>query len=155
MAEWKVVAQGTSFSNLQQTVGDMVLPKGSRVRVVMDTLPLTSWVFDLAGVENAFLPVVPEGMTLVDVWSEEGKGYVEMEADPAWLGAVVLGLPVWAWLAIGAVGSLVILGTIVAFIVVMIKMPKAAIAPLTALAIGGGLALIGILAAMSMKRKGD
>lgn len=154
MAQWKVAAEGTSFADLEMKIADIELVKGARVRIVMDTLPFTSWVFDLAGVENVFKPVVPEGMDLVDVWGEGGKGYVEMEADPAWLAAVVLGLPVWAWLAIGGVGGLILLGTIITFIVVMIKVPGAVALPV-GLIVGAAIAIVGLtlLAARSPPRR--
>lgn len=154
MAQWQVVAEGPTFSSLELAVQDLRLPKGARVRVVMETLPFTSWVFDLAGIENAFRPAMPEGMTLVDVWGEGGKGYVEMEADPPWLSALVLGLPVWAWLAIGGAGALILLGTIITFIVVMIKVPGAAALPM-GLIVGAAVAIVGLtfLASRSPPRK--
>jgi len=142
MAQWKVVATGTSFSSLDMAVEDMLLPKGTRVKVVMDCLPGTSWVFDLAGMENVFRPSMPEGMELIDVWGEGNKGYVEMEADPPWPVAMIAGLPVWAWLAIGGVGGLVILGLIITFIVVMIKVPGAVGYPVALIAGAAGAILL-------------
>jgi len=56
--QWQTVAQGTSLLDLRETISDMQLPKGSRMRIQMDTsLP---WLFDMAGAELAFLPFIPD-----------------------------------------------------------------------------------------------
>jgi len=142
MANWQVVAEGTTFGSLDMVVQDMQLPKGARVRVVMDTIPGTSWVFDLAGMENVFKPFAPDGMEVIDVWGEGNQGFVEMEADPPMLFAMVAGLPIWAWLVIGGVGGLAILATIITFIVVMIKVPGAAGYPVAFIAGAAGAVLL-------------
>jgi len=122
---WKVAAEGASFSELEQTIADMELPKGTRMRVIMDT-PV-SWVFDMAGAELAFKPFVPDGMELIDVYGEGGQGIVEMEADPAWL-VVTLAFIKAHWLAIIIAGF--VLALIVQFIRVMIEVPAWAQPPI-------------------------
>ena len=150
MAEWKVVAEGTNIWDLESTVGELELPKGSKVKIVMDLkLPL-GWAFDVAGAELIFKPFIPEGVSLVDVYGEGSQGIVEMEADPAWL------LPVLAfikahWLAITIAGFL--LTAIIASIIILVKIAVAPTAPIATVAIVGGLALIGVLAAIAMKRR--
>lgn len=149
MAEWQVVAEGTNIWDLQAVVADMELTKGSKLKVVMDLkLPL-GWAFDVAGAELIFKPFVPAGMTLVDVYGEGSQGIVEMEADPAWLVAVLVFIKAH-WLAITIAG--LILTAIIASIIVLVKIAVAPALPIAALAIGGGLALIGILAAFAIKR---
>ena len=138
MAQWVTVAEGVSFNELELLVADMELPKGTKMRVVMDTW--ADWLFDVAGAELVFQPFIPDGMDLIDVYGENGQGIVDMEADPAWLVAV------WAfiklhWVAI-AIG-LFILGLIVSFIRVMIKLPAAAQIPV-ALLIGVAIGVVGL-----------
>lgn len=150
MAEWQAVAEGTNIWDLKSTVGELELPKGSRIKVVMDLkLPL-GWAFDIAGAELIFKPFTPEGTTLVDVYGEGSQGIVELEADPAWL-ILALAFIKAHWLAITIAGFL--LTAIIAAIIVLVKIAVAPAAPIAALAIGGGLALVGILA-MAAKRKG-
>ena len=54
MAEWQVVAQGTSLFDLESTIGQMELTKGTKIRVVMDTW--ATWAFDKGGAEWKFKP---------------------------------------------------------------------------------------------------
>lgn len=147
MSGWIKAAEGTNFMNLKQTVGDMELPKGAKMRIIMDT-PGFDWIFDMAGAELAFTPFIPEGMELIDIYGEKGQGIVELEADPAWLGAVILGLPVWAWIVIAGVT----LAVIISFIVVMIKLPPVAAIP-AALTVGAAMGIVGLVALMAWQRK--
>ncbi|MBA7693640.1 hypothetical protein ES703_102228 [subsurface metagenome] len=147
---YKVVAEGTNIWNLESTVGELELPKGSRVKVMMDLKFPLGWAFDVAGAELIFKPFVPDGMTLIDVYGEDSLGIVEMEADPAWLVAILAFIKLH-WLAITITGLL--LTAIIASIIVLVKIAVAPAFPTAAVAIGGGLALVGILAALSMKRR--
>lgn len=148
--EWKVVAEGTNIWDVESTIGELELPKGSRVQVVMDlNLPL-GWAFDVAGAEFIFQPFVPDGLEMVDVYGEGSQGIVEMEADPAWLLAFLTFIRAH-WLAISIAGLL--LTAIILTITVLVKIAVAPAFPTAAIAIGGGLALIGILAAITMKRR--
>lgn len=140
--EWQEVAQGVSIWGLESTVGQFELSKGTRMKVVMGLkLPL-GWAFDVAGAEYAFGPFIPEGMELVDIYGEGSQGIVEMEADPAWLLAVLAFIKAH-WVAI--VIATFVLGAIVATITVLVKIAVAPTFPVAALAIGGGLVLVGIL----------
>ena len=136
---WKTVAEGTSISNLEQTIADMELRKGTRIRVVMDTW--APWVFDVAGAELVFKPFVPDGLDLVDVWGESGQGIVEMEADPAWLAAVIVFIKAH-WLAITLAG--LALATIISFISIIIKVPTIAQIPIWLL-IGAAAGIVGLV----------
>lgn len=150
MAEWQVVAQGINIWDLESTVGELHLPKGSRLQVVIDLkLPL-GWAFDMAGAELIFRPFTPDGMTLIDVYGEGSQGIVEMEADPAWLLAVLAFIQAH-WLAITIAGF--VLTAIIAAIIILVKIAVAPALPVAAIAIGGGLVLIGILAAITAKRR--
>ena len=139
MAEWQTVAQGTNIWNLEATVADMNLIKGTKVRIVMDTW--ASWAFDMAGAELVFNPFVPDGLDLVDVWGESGKGIVELEADPAWL-LVMLAFIKAHWLAITIAG--LVLSAIITFIVVMVKLPAAAQIPIWLL-VGAAAGVLGLI----------
>lgn len=146
---WEVVAEGTNIWDLESTVGELELPKGSKLKVVMDLkLPL-GWAFDAAGAEWIFQPFIPDGMTLIDVYGEGNTGIVEMEADPAWLLAILAFIKA-NWIAI-TIASFT-LAAIIATIIVLVKIAVAPALPIAAIAIGGGLALIGILAATAVRR---
>lgn len=149
MAAWQQVAQAANIWDLESAVGELELPKGSKLKVVMDLkLPL-DWLFDIGGIELIFKPFIPDGMDLIDVYGEEGRGIVEMEADPAWLIAVLTFMKAH-WLSIVISGF--VLTTIIASIIVLVKIGVAPALPIAAIAIGGGLALIGILAIVSRQR---
>ena len=115
---WQTVAQATSFSELESLVGDMELPKGTKVRAVMDLKYPVGWVFDAPGAEWLFRPFIPDGMDLLDVYGEGSQGIVEMEADPAWLVAMLAFIKAH-WVAI-LIASFV-LGLIITFIRVMVQ----------------------------------
>lgn len=149
MAQWEVAAEGTNIWDLESTIGELELPKGSRIKVVMDLkLPL-GWAFDVAGAELIFKPFTPDGTTLVDVYGEGSQGIVELEADPVWLIPVLAFIKAH-WLALTIAGFL--LTAIIAAIIVLVKIAVVPAAPIAALAIGGGLALVGILAMAARKR---
>ncbi|GAI15661.1 unnamed protein product [marine sediment metagenome] len=120
MTEWQTVAEGINLTDLEAVVADMQLPKGTKMKVVIDlTLPL-GWAFDVVGAEWIFQPFVPAGMELVDVYGKGSQGIVEMEADPAWLVAVIAFIKAH-WLAITIAGFA--LALIIAFITVLVKVP--------------------------------
>lgn len=139
MTEWKTAAEGVSIWDLESTVGEMHLPKGSKVRVVMNTW--MSWAFDAAGAELVFKPFIPDGLKLIDVYGEAGKGIVDMEADPAWLLAVLAFIKAH-WLAI-TIGGL-LLSLIISLIIVMVKVPAVAAIPI-ALVVGAAMGVLGLM----------
>ena len=149
MAEWQVVAEGTSIFDLESIIGQMELTKGTKVRVVMDTW--APWTFDMAGAELIFKPFVPDGLDLIDIYGESGQGIVDMEADPAWLVAVLAFIKAH-WVAITIAGLL--LATIISFITVMVKLPAVAQIPV-ALIIGVAVGIVGLtlLASRSPSRR--
>lgn len=152
MAKWQTVAQGVNLWDLEATVADMKLPKGSDLMVVMDLkLPL-GWAFDVAGAELLFKPFVPDGMALTDVYGEGSVGIVEMKADPAWLLAILVFIKA-NWLAIIIAGF--VLTVIIVFITVLVKIAVAPTLPVAAIAIGGALAVIALLglAAIAGRKK--
>ena len=150
MTQWQTVAQGTSIFDLESTIGQMELIKGTKVRVVMDTW--APWLFDVAGAELVFRPFVPDGLELIDVYGESGQGIVDMEADPAWLLAVLVFLKAH-WVAITIVGFALV--AIISFITVMVQVPAVAGIPIM-LIVGAALGIIGltVLAARSPPRRG-
>jgi len=143
MADWEVVAEGTSFWSLKETIGDFEMPKGTRMRVVMKTsMP---WLFDMAGVEFIFKPFVPENMKLIDVWGEEGNGIVEMEVTGTPFLAVLAFLKAH-WLAVAIAG--ILLYTVISFIWVMAKVPTVAQIPIwLILGAAGGVLVLAFVAA--------
>ena len=136
---WKTVAEGPSIDQLTRTVGDTEYGKGVRMRIVMETS--TPWLFDMAGAELVFGGVVPDGWDMVDVWGENGKGVVEIEADPAWLVAT-LAFMARHWLALTIAGF--VIWAFVSFITIMVQVPAIAQIPF-ALLIGAGLGIVGLL----------
>jgi len=150
MAGWLEVARGTNLSDLQLEVADMELPKGTKMRVEM-ICPDFDWLFDLAGAEWVFQSQVPDGMELVDVWGENGRGIVEMEADPAWLVAVWLFIKAH-WVALAIAG--VLIWTIVSLIIISVKLPAVAAIPIS-LIVGIAIGIVGLtlLAARSPPRR--
>lgn len=147
---WQVVAEGTSIFDLESTVGELKLPKGSEILVVVDLkLPL-GWAFNMPGAELIFRPFIPEGTDLVDVYGEGSEGTIELEADPVWLLAFLAFIKAH-WLAITIAGF--VLATIIALIIVLVKIAVVPALPIAGIAIGGGLALIGVLALIASRRK--
>ena len=146
MAEWQTVAEGVSFSDLKQLVADMELPKGTRVRVVMDTW--ADWAFDVAGAEWVFQPFVPEGLKIIDVYGENRQGVVDMEANSPWLVAVLAFIKAH-WLVITIAG--LILWAIVSFIRVMVQLPAPAQIPVW-LILGAGIGIVALIALQSRGR---
>lgn len=116
---WIKAAEAHSFEELELLVADRELQKGEQVKVFFDfKVPGVAKAFDAWGAEQVFSPFIPEGMDLVDVYEEEGKGVVLLEADPAWLVAVLLFIKShWLALTIGGV----ILAVAIAAIVIFIK----------------------------------
>lgn len=142
--EWQEVAKGTNIWDLESTVGELKLSKGSKLRVIIDLkLPL-GWAFDMAGAELIFKPFIPDGMTLIDVYGEGSQGIIDMEADPAWLLAILAFIKAH-WLVIMIAGF--VLTAIIASIIILVKIAIAPTLPVAAIAIVGGLVLMGILLA--------
>ena len=147
---WQTVAEGTSLDQLAQLVADMELPKGARVKVVMNTW--APWLFDMAGAELLF--PVPEGLDMVDVWGEGGKAYAELEADPAWLVATLAFIG-RHWVGIIIAGFLISL--LISFVVVMVKVPAIFQLPIWLMlgAVAGvvALAVVGTRKGYEVRRK--
>ena len=142
---WVKVAEGISLGDLEVAIADMELQKGDRLKIIMNTP--APWLFDVAGAEHIFKPFMPPGMDLVDVWGEGNQGIVEMEADPAWLVAVLLFMKAH-WFSIIIAGFL--LTAIITSIIVMAKIAQAPPLPIsiTALVVGG-IVLIALIMSRS------
>ena len=89
--QWYLVGEGDNLETVQPLMNDYQLGKGDRIRCEMRLALPVSWAFDIA---PSLWPSVPEGMQVIDVWGtgwpwEDNYAYVEMEADPAWLWAVL------------------------------------------------------------------
>lgn len=151
MAKWQTVAEGTNIWDLESTIGELHLPKGSEMRVEINLTMPVGWAFDIAGAELVFQPFIPAGMDLVDVYGEGSKGYIDMEADPAWLLAALAFIRAH-WLAITIAGF--VLTAIIASIIVLVKIAVAPALPVAAIAIAGGLIVASILLAKQIPRKG-
>lgn len=149
MAEWQVVAEGTNIWDLASTVGELELPKGSKVKVVMDLKVPVGGMFNWAVADWLAQRFVPDGLVFVDAYGEGSQGKIEFEADPAWL-LVMLAFIKAHWLALTIAGLL--LTAIIAAIIILVKIAVAPALPVAAIAIGGGLALIGILVAIRKRR---
>ena len=153
MADWQKVAEGASLDELSMIVGDMEMPKGTKMRVVMNTS--VSWAFDMAGAELAFSGSVPEGMELVDVWGENGQAIVEMEADPAFLAPVIAWIAAhWVALFIGVATGFILGAITTAVVAFVLKTPGIIQLPVM-LIIGAAIGIVGLalLSARSPPRR--
>ncbi len=121
---WEVVAEGLTFADLQQTVSERELTKGTKIRIEGEAGWLT-YLFNLAGAEIAFQSVIPEGVDLIDVRGENGMMIVDMEADPIPL-AVLLGFVAahWVSIIISAGVTAFILGAVITSVRVSVEMPE-------------------------------
>jgi len=144
---WQTVAEGTSLNDLGEVVGDMELVKGTKIMVAMNTS--TPWLFDAAGAELAFMPFIPDGVKLIDVYGEGNQGIVEMEADPIWL-LVLLAFIKAHWLAIVIAGFAIWL--LISFITIMVKVPAIAQIPVF-LIIGAAAGILGLFLLNTKKGK--
>ena len=78
---WTIVAKGKNFDDLK-VVKNINLPPGTKVRCEMQVSPsFLDKLFDAPGVEHLF--AVPDGMKMVDVYGENGKGIVLLEVESA------------------------------------------------------------------------
>lgn len=137
---WIIAAEGTSFWDLKETIADMELTKGTRMKVIMDTKISIGAAFDFIGAEWLMKPFIPDGMELIDVYGEGGQGIVELEADPVWLLAVLAFIKAH-WLALVIAGFT--LAAIISSIYIMIKIPAIAQIPF-ALLIGVAAGIVGL-----------
>jgi len=81
---WIQIGAGNNIGSLKQTVGDMNLPPGTKIRAVMDT-KFPSY-FDGPTAAWSFSGQIPPSCELLDVWGEgpiwpwaSGQAVVEME----------------------------------------------------------------------------
>lgn len=139
---WQTVAQARNISELQSLIGEMELPKGTRMKVIIDLKVPIGWAFDFIAAEWLAQGFVPDGMILVDVRKGGiSKGIVELEADPTWLLAVLAFIRAH-WLALAIAGFT--LWFIVSLITITIKMPAIVQAPFWLLA-GAALGIVGLM----------
>ena len=142
MSKWATVAQGVNIWDLQSTVGELELPKGSKMKVIISlTLPVGG-MFNWAVADWLAAKFVPDGMVFVDAYGEGSQGTIEMEADPAWLLAILAFIKAH-WVALAIAGFL--LSAIIASIIILVKIAVAPPLPTAAIAIVVGAVLIGYL----------
>ena len=79
---------------------------------------------------------------MIDVWGEGSQGIVELEADPITLALAIAFLKAH-WLFITIAG--VMLYAIVTAIIIQVKIAQAPALPIAAIALIGGLALVGLV----------
>lgn len=137
---WQTVAQASNLNELEALVEDLELPKGTRMRVIIDLkLPL-GWAFDFVAAEWLAQGFVPSGMNLIDVWGEGSQGIIELESDPVWLVAALTFIKAH-WLALTLAGFA--LWLIVSSIIITIKLPALLQAPFWLLA-GAAIGIVGL-----------
>ncbi|MBA7466247.1 hypothetical protein ES707_01424 [subsurface metagenome] len=155
-SEYWTVAEAGSFEELEGIMPDLDVPKGGRIRIIMELNQPVAPAFDLAGAEWLFGGIMPEGLDLIDI---HGEGWttvvIEGEADPVRLAAIPAFLVAhWLGLSLAAIGITATLGFLLLAIKVDInKAIEAAPSVTKWLAIGAiGAAAIGLLAVVSKKR---
>lgn len=110
------IAEGTTLGELKALVADQELKKGVKVRFELELKLPVAHLFDLAGTELIFKPMMPEGLDLKDVYSPDNmyQVVIEAEADPVWIVAIVAFVKAH-WLAISliSIGVMFTLGFLV------------------------------------------
>lgn len=106
--QWYLAGEGANFDSLEALMADHELKKGDLIRCEMKLTMPYAQAFDV--LPNSWWPFVPEGLQVRDIWGtgwpvpwSANYGYVEMEADPAWLWAVLAFMRAH-WLAIVIAG---------------------------------------------------
>jgi|GEM_PF-6636905 hypothetical protein len=122
MSNYVEIATVTSLADLKNVVTNYHLRRGDRVLLKFDVQAPFGTIFDVAGAELAFSPLMPDHMNLIDVWGEYDAGYVEMEATSPPLAAV-LGFIANNWLGIVIAG--VVIATIIIAITISLKIAQA------------------------------
>lgn len=148
MAQWQEVAEGINIWDLQATVADMELPKGTKMKIIMDLKVPIGGMFNWAVADWLAEKFVPDGMVFIDAYGEGSQGIVEMEADPAWLLAVLAFIKAH-WIALTIAGFL--LAAIIASIIILVKLAVAPTMPTLALVGLGAGALLLVLALTARK----
>lgn len=120
---WIKIAEGVSLSELSQVIADRELKKGTPVRFEMTlNLPLAH-AFDLAGAEQLFGTIMPEGLIVQDVYSPDNtyQVVIDAEADPVHVAAIVAWVKAhWVLCSLIAIGLTFTLGFIVGSITVTV-----------------------------------
>lgn len=147
MAQWETVAQGVNIWDLQSTVGEMELPKGSKMKVIIDLKLPVGGMFNWAVADWLGERFVPDGMEFVDAYGEGSQGTIEMRADPAWLLAVLAFIKAH-WLALTIAGLL--LTAIIASIIILVKL--VVIPPIPSVLIVGGLGILALLVILGTRK---
>ncbi len=86
--QWKTVAQGVNFDQLQQLIADQKIPSGTRLRAVLDLHVPLGWIFNAAGAELVFQPFMPDSVILDDISGGGSQMMVDMHATAPWLASV-------------------------------------------------------------------
>jgi len=149
MSDYQKVATVTSLASLKNVITDYHLQAGDRVHLKIDVISPMGYVFNVAGAENVFRPLMPDHMTLIDVWGEGDSGYVEMQATSPPLAAVLTFIGN-NWLNIILAG--VALSAIIVLITVTLK-TVAGVASLPNLVVAGA-ALLALIFIIKERRKG-
>ena len=136
---WTVAAKGTSFSDLSATIQDLELPKGTKMKVVIDLTVPVGGMFNWAVADWIAEKATPDGMIFVDAYGDGSQGIVEMKSDPAFLLAVLAFIKAhWVALVIAGFFLYLIIKLIQVLIEVAVKFPDIWIP------IAIGLALLGV-----------
>lgn len=139
---WQEVARGVNIWDLSATVADMDLPKGTEIKVVMDLKLPIGFLFDTAVADWLGQRFVPDGTLFVDAYGEGSQGIIKLESDPVWLVALLAFIRAH-WVALAIAG--VLLTAAIAAIIVLVKVAVAPSLPIAAIAIVGGLVLVGLM----------
>lgn len=147
MAQWEKVAEGVGIFDLHSVVGEVELTKGTQMKVTMDLKVPVGGMFNWAVADWLAQRFVPDGMVFVDAYGEGSEGVIEMEADPAWLLAVVAFIEAH-WVALTIAGFA--LWLIISLITISVKVPPVAQIPSVAqipfwLLAGAAIGVVGII----------
>ncbi len=149
MADYQKVATVTSLASLKNVITNYHLQAGDRVRLKIDVISPFGYIFNVAGAEAVFGPLMPDHMNLIDVWGEGDTGYVEMQATSPPLAAVLTFIGN-NWLNIILAG--VALSAIIVLITVTLK-TVAGVSSLPNLVVAGA-AVLALIFIIKERRKG-
>ena len=126
-----VQAKGNSFDALSQSLSTSTrqLQHGDKVRFVLTLNQPIAHLFDVAGAELIFKPIMPPGIILDDVYSMDSLTVgIDAHATSPMFAAIGAWIAAnWIYVALGVLGITIALGLLVAgisFLVLAIKSPQ-------------------------------
>ena len=114
MNSWVTIAEGDA-QTVKAQIPNVVLPKGTPVRIEFDLKVPIAYAYNISGAEQLIRAKIPEGLELKDVHAEGMSRIVaECESDP---------VPVLGIIAFGVAAAIVLAGLGFMIILIRVKAP--------------------------------